>query len=84
LKLVDVSNSIYNFVVNTLLKGTLKGAFLVWIAKKLVDRLAKPLYDWVIRKGYITVKKIEVKTLETNLKNAQTKEERDKAIDEMP
>jgi cell division protein FtsB len=54
------------------------------ILKRLLNILAKPLYDWVLRKGYIQIKKVEAKEAQTNLENAKTKEEIKKAIDEIP
>lgn len=84
MKLVEASNTIYNFIVNTLLGSIIKGAFFTWVAKKVVDMLAKPLYDWCVRKGYMEVKVIKAKKAQDNLNKAQTSKERDEAIDEMP
>ena len=84
MKFVEYCNYIYNTVVKLLLGSILKSAALVWIVKKGVDFLSKPVYDWAVRKGYMAVKSVTAKTAQTNLENAKTKEERARAIDEIP
>lgn len=54
------------------------------ILVKVMDLLAKPIYDWLLRKGYIQIKKVEAKKAETNLKESKTLEEAKKAVDEIP
>jgi hypothetical protein len=81
---IALANGLYNFVVNTILRVYLKSKLLTWTAKKIVDLLAKPLYDWTIRKGYITIKKLDAEISQNNLEKAKTNSEIDKAIDEMP
>ena len=82
--MVAIANAIYNYTVKYLLMVLLKNKVLVWGAKKLSDYLAKPLYDYLVRKGYLTVVEIKAEKAQENLEKAKSPEEINKAIDEIP
>ena len=79
-----VSDTIWGFITTVVTYLVGKTPLVRKILTKLMDYLAKPLYDWVVRKGYIVAKKIEVKKSQDKLDKAKTEKERDEAIDEMP
>ena len=54
------------------------------IVLKLADYLAKPIYDFILRKGYIQIKKVEAKKADEKLKESKTIEDAKKAVDEIP
>ncbi len=79
-----VSDTIWGFITTVVTYLVGKTPLVRKILTKIMDYLAKPLYDWVVRKGYIIIKKQEASKAQDKLNQAKTEKERDEAIDEMP
>jgi len=79
-----ISNGIWSFIVAIVSAVVAKTPLGKKIVEKIADILARPIYDFLVRKGYIKIKEIEAKKKDDNLEKATTKEEIKKAIDEIP
>lgn len=79
-----VSNGVWGFIVGAI-------SYLVgrtYIVRKLVTVIlnytAKPLYDFILRKGYIAVETKRAEKAEDKLDKTTTIEEAKKAVDDIP
>ena len=82
--LIKLSQEFWEWIVGAFALTSIRSKFGRWAFKKAADILAKPLYDLLVRKGYIKLKKASAKKAEEDLQNAKTKTEIDSAIDNLP
>lgn len=64
--------------------GGLKGFLVLTLVDILTDRVLKPAFNYMIKKGMITIDKIKVKAAVRRLRNAEDRDDRRDAADKLP
>ena len=59
------------------------GPFISWLTPYILDKTAKPVYDWLLRQGYITIKGKEIKKEVKKVKEATDEDTWDSAADDL-
>lgn len=84
MKWIELANQFWEWIVGALALTFIRTKLGRFALKKLADLMAKPIYDWVIRKGYIKTIEAKAEKQEKELQDAKTKPEIDSAIDRLP
>ena len=94
-KIVELSKELFEKFKGRLIQAALLkflpkwiGGIKGWIATTglsiLVDKILKPLYERLVRLGYITVQKIKIKKKVKKYENAKTESDFDDSFDDLP
>ena len=84
MKWIEYANQFWEWIVGAFALTFIRTKLGRFALKKLADLMAKPIYDWVIRKGYIKTVEAKAQEQEKELQDAKTKPEIDSAIDRLP
>lgn len=84
MKFLNLLNQFWEYIIGALSLGFIRTKFGRFLFKKLADALAKPIYDWVIRKGYIVIKKEQAEKKEKEFKDAKTKDDVVRTFNDLP
>lgn len=84
MKWIELANQFWEWIVGAFALTFIRTKLGRFALKKLADLMAKPIYDWVIRKGYIKTIEAKAEKQEKELQDAKTKPEIDSAIDRLP
>jgi len=60
------------------------GWLVVWIGEKAANKILKPAWNWIMRKGYALTRKWKRKPKATRLENADNESDFDDSVDNMP
>lgn len=84
MKWIELANQFWEWIVGAFALTFIRTKLGRYAFRKLADLLAKPIYDWTVRKGYIKVATEKAEKKEKELQDAKTKPEIDSAIDNLP
>lgn len=84
MKWIEIANQFWEWIVGAFALTFIRTKLGRFALKKLADYLAKPIYDWTVRKGYIKIKTEQAERKQEDLENAKTKTDIDRSIDNLP
>lgn len=84
MKWIELANQAWEWIVGAFALAFIRTKLGRFALRKLADYLAKPVYDWVVRKGYIKTVEAKAEKQEKELKDAKNPDDFRASVDNLP